>query len=127
MAAKILAVDDDPDVLDLISLKLEEAGFIVATATSGTVALEMAKADRPDLVILDLMMPEMSGLDVCRALKKDPHTAHVPIIMLTAKKSEIDRIVGFELGADDYMPKPFDLRELRLRVQAVLRRWARRP
>lgn len=119
---KILVIDDEPDVLDLISLKFGEAGYHVLTANSGAEGVEIARFERPDVIILDLMMPEMSGLDVCRALKRNPSTAHIAIIMLTAKKSEIDRVVGLELGADDYVPKPFDLRELKLRVQAALRR-----
>jgi DNA-binding response OmpR family regulator len=119
---KILAVDDDPDVLDLISLKLGAAGFTVVTSTSGVEALAMVRREMPDLIILDIMMPEVSGLDVCRQLKRNAFTRDIPVIMLTAKKSEIDRIVGLELDADDYIPKPFDLRELKLRVEAALRR-----
>ena len=122
MCHTILAIDDDSDVLDLITLKLGEAGFRVVTASSGAEGLPMVARELPDLIILDVMMPEMSGFDVCRSLKRNPFSKDIPIILLTAKKSEIDRIVGLELEADDYIPKPFDLRELKLRVEAALRR-----
>jgi DNA-binding response OmpR family regulator len=118
----ILVADDEPDVLQLVTTSLKNAGYTVLARSDGATALETARAERPALLVLDLMLPGMPGLEVCRSLKKDPATASMPIIMLTAKADEIDRIVGFELGADDYMTKPFSPRELVLRVQSVLRR-----
>ncbi len=120
----VLVADDEPDVLQLVVSNLKAAGFEVISAADGAAALEAAREKRPALLVLDLMLPGMPGLEVCKALKKDPATANIPIIMLTAKADEIDRIVGFELGADDYMTKPFSPRELVLRVQSVLRRAA---
>lgn len=120
----VLVADDEPDVLHLVSSNLKNAGFTVLSVGDGAAALEAARTERPALVVLDLMLPGMPGLEVCRSLKKDAATASIPIIMLTAKADEIDRIVGFELGADDYMTKPFSPRELVLRVQSVLRRAA---
>jgi two-component system phosphate regulon response regulator PhoB len=117
---KILAVDDEPDVLEAITLKFERSGFTVTTASSGAAALECVSQERPDLLILDVMMPEMSGLDVCRTLKNNRATTNIPILMLTAKQSELDRVVGLELGADDYLAKPFSLHELLLRAKAIL-------
>src|SRR5207302_10217920 len=122
MNNKVLVADDEEDVLNLISSNLKNAGFTVLKATDGVAALAKARNDAPALIVLDLMLPEMSGLEVCKALKSDPATARIPIIMLTAKAEEIDRIVGFELGADDYITKPFSPRELVLRVKSVLRR-----
>lgn len=119
---RILVADDEPDVLNLVSLNLKGAGFTVLEAEDGNVALTQAKESLPALIVLDLMLPEMSGLEVCKALKKDPQTAQIPVVMLTAKAEEIDRIVGLELGADDYITKPFSPRELVLRVKSVLRR-----
>ena len=119
---KILVADDEPDMLDLLSSNLSSAGFKVVTATSGPCALRAVHENSPNLLILDLMLPEMSGLDVCRSLKADALTASIPIIMLTAKAEEVDRIVGLELGADDYITKPFSPRELVLRVKNVLKR-----
>jgi DNA-binding response OmpR family regulator len=118
----ILVADDEPDVLQLVTANLKNAGFTVLVAGDGAAALETAREARPALLVLDLMLPGMRGEEVCKALKKDAATAAIPIIMLTAKADEIDRIVGFELGADDYMTKPFSPRELVLRVQSVLRR-----
>ena len=109
-------------MLHLVSSSLKNAGFEVLTAEDGASALSQAREKVPALVVLDLMLPEMSGLEVCKAMKKDPATARVPIIMLTARAEEVDRIVGFELGADDYLTKPFSPRELVLRIQSVLRR-----
>jgi len=122
MNNKVLVADDEEDVLNLVSSNLKNAGFTVLKATDGAAALAKARSDAPALIVLDLMLPEMSGLEVCKALKSDPATARIPIIMLTAKAEEIDRIVGFELGADDYITKPFSPRELVLRVKSVLRR-----
>ena len=117
----VLVADDEPDVLQLVTANLK-GQFTVHAVGDGATALEMAREQRPDAIVLDLMLPGMSGLEVCKALKKDPVTAQIPIIMLTAKADEIDRIVGFELGADDYVTKPFSPRELALRVNAVLKR-----
>ena len=122
MSKKILVVDDEADVLDLVCMNLRAAGFAVTTAENGPAALQKVKADPPDLILLDLMLPGMSGLELCKAFKKEPATAAIPIIMLTAKSEEVDRVVGLELGADDYVAKPFSPRELALRVKSVLRR-----
>ena len=122
MSKKILVVDDEADVLDLVCMNLRAAGFAVTTAENGTAALQKARTEPPDLIILDLMLPELSGIEVCKALKKENATAAIPIIMLTAKSEEVDRVVGLELGADDYVAKPFSPRELTLRVKSVLRR-----
>ncbi len=119
---KILIADDEPDVLQLVSMNLKNAGFNVLKAEDGMSALTQARETLPALIVLDLMLPEMSGLEVCKVLKKENATAHIPIIMLTAKAEEVDRIVGLELGADDYLTKPFSPRELVLRVKSVMRR-----
>src|SRR6266513_173693 len=119
---KILIVEDETDVADLLSLNLRKAGFRVSTAGDGASGLQKARDDRPDFIILDLMLPKMSGLEVCRILKSDTATAQLPILMLTAKAEEIDRIVGLEFGADDYVTKPFSLREVVLRIRAIMRR-----
>lgn len=121
---KILVVDDEPDVVDMVSMALRNAGFSIVTAESGSQALELAKSEEPALIVLDLMMPSMNGLEVTKTLKNDTATQPIPIIMLTAKGEEVDRIVGLELGADDYVTKPFSPRELSLRVKSVLRRSA---
>ena len=122
MKTKILVVDDEPDALDLIQYNLKAAGFDVVTAADGEEALRKARATQPNLVILDVMLPEVDGLEVCKTLRREPVTAAIPIIMLTAKAGEIDRVLGLELGADDYVTKPFSPRELVLRVKALLRR-----
>lgn len=122
MQSKILVVDDEADVLDMLALNLRAAGFGVITAEDGAAALAKARTETPALVVLDLMLPRMSGLEVCRVLKSEPATRHVPVILLTAKAEEVDKIVGFELGADDYVTKPFSPRELILRVKRSLRR-----
>lgn len=119
---RILIIEDEKDIVDLLIYHFEQAGFSVSTALDGLMGLEKAKKERPDLVILDLMLPGMDGKDVCRALKSDPLTRSIPILMLTAKSEEMDRVVGFELGAEDYVTKPFSPRELVLRVKAILRR-----
>jgi len=119
---KNLIVEDETDVTDLLSLNLRKAGFRVSTAGDGASGLQKARDDRPDFIILDLMLPKMSGLEVCRILKSDTATAQMPILMLTAKAEEIDRIVGLEFGADDYVTKPFSPREVVLRIRAILRR-----
>src|SRR5437867_6363811 len=119
---KILIVEDERDVADLLALNLRKAGFKVSTAADGAIGLQKAHDNRADFVILDLMLPKMSGLEVCRILKGDAATSHIPILMLTAKAEEIDRIVGLEFGADDYVTKPFSPREVTLRIRAILRR-----
>lgn len=122
MKEKILVVDDEPDALDLIQFNLKAAGFEVVTADDGSEALKKARSVQPALVVLDVMLPEIDGLEVCKVLRREPATATIPIIMLTAKAAEIDRVLGLELGADDYLTKPFSPRELVLRVKALLRR-----
>jgi len=116
---KILLVDDEPTLVKALKYNLEKEGFAVITASDGKAALEKAEQDRPDLILLDVMLPEVDGFEVCRRLRR---TSAVPIIMLTAKGEEIDRVVGLEIGADDYLTKPFSLRELVARVKALLRR-----
>ena len=120
--AKILVVDDEPDALDLVAFNLKQAGLEVVTADDGAAALKRAREVVPDLILLDLMLPEVDGLEVCKQLRRDPATASIPIIMLTAKAAEIDRVLGLELGADDYVTKPFSPRELVLRVKNLVRR-----
>ncbi|OGL27672.1 MAG: DNA-binding response regulator [Candidatus Rokubacteria bacterium RIFCSPLOWO2_12_FULL_69_21] len=122
MAARVLVVEDEPDIRDLIVFHLEREGFRARTAQNGADALKQIRTAPPDLVVLDLMLPELDGLEVCRRLRQDPSTAAVPVIMLTAKGDEADRIVGLELGADDYITKPFSPKELVARIKAVLRR-----
>jgi two-component system phosphate regulon response regulator PhoB len=120
---RILVVEDEKDVVDLLSLNLRKAGgFTVVSASDGAIGLGKARDEKPDLIILDLMLPKMSGLEVCKILKTDPGTRQIPVLMLTAKAEEIDRIVGLELGADDYVVKPFSPREIVLRIKAILRR-----
>ncbi|WP_042372293.1 response regulator transcription factor [Streptacidiphilus neutrinimicus] len=121
---RILVVDDDPTVAEVVSGYLQRAGYAVDRAVDGRAALERAAALHPDLVVLDLMLPEIDGLEVCRRLRAEPLSQAVPIVMLTAKGDEHDRILGLELGADDYVTKPFSPRELVLRIQSVLRRSA---
>ncbi len=122
MKPKILVVDDEPDALEVIAFKLKEAGYIPLTAADGLRAVELVREERPALVVLDLMLPKLDGLEVCKILRRDPATASIPIIMLTARAAEMDRIVGLELGADDYVTKPFSPRELVLRIKKVLAR-----
>jgi two-component system phosphate regulon response regulator PhoB len=122
MKPKILVVDDEPDALELIRYNLQASGYDVVTAADGEEALKKARASKPALVILDVMLPEVDGLEVCKALRRDPDLGAIPIVMLTAKAAEIDRVLGLELGADDYVTKPFSPRELVLRVKALLRR-----
>jgi len=122
MKTHILAVDDEQDIHDLITYNLSKEGFKVSTAKTGEAALEMTRKESFDLIILDLMLPGLQGTELCRILKKDLKTASLPIIMLTARSQEIDKVIGLEIGADDYMTKPFSPRELIARVKAVLRR-----
>jgi two-component system phosphate regulon response regulator PhoB len=124
MRTKILVVDDEPDALELIEVNLKGAGFDVLSAANGRQALEKARATLPALILLDVMLPEMDGLEVCKSLRRDPKTAGIPVIMLTARAAEIDRVVGLELGADDYITKPFSPREMVLRVKNLLKRLA---
>src|SRR6059036_1299816 len=119
---KILVVDDEPDAVELIDFNLKAASYEVVTAADGNEALKKARASLPDLIVLDLMLPEVDGLEVCKMLRRDPATAAIPIIMLSAKAAEIDRVLGLELGADDYLTKPFSPRELVLRVRKILER-----
>ncbi|MDE2888848.1 MAG: response regulator transcription factor [Gemmatimonadota bacterium] len=124
MTGNILVVEDEVDIQEIVSYNLEKAGFAVAAVDSGEAALESIRKELPDLVVLDLMLPGMDGLEVCRLLKQDTATRDLPILMLTARAEEVDRVVGLELGADDYVIKPFSARELTLRIQAILRRLA---
>ena len=120
--SKILVVDDEPEAVELVEFKLKESGFEVISAADGAEALQKARAVLPGLIVLDLMLPEVDGLEVCKMLRRDPLTAKIPIIMLTAKAAEIDRVLGLELGADDYVTKPFSPRELVLRIRNLLHR-----
>ncbi len=118
---KILVVDDEPDAIELIKFNLKGAGYDVLTAVDGDEALKKARALLPDLIVLDLMLPEVDGLEVCKILRRDQRVSATPILMLTAKAAEIDRVLGLELGADDYVTKPFSPRELILRIKKLLR------
>ena len=120
MKRKVLVIDDEPDVVDLVRYNLQEAGYDVDVAADGAAGLLKARTVSPNLILLDLMLPEINGLDVCKMLRRDQKTAAIPIIMLTAKAGEIDRVLGLELGADDYVTKPFSPRELVLRVKKRL-------
>lgn len=122
MAHKVVVVEDEPDIANLLAFHLKSNGYDCFVARDGKKGLMLAQAERPDLVLLDLMLPGMSGTDICKALKGATETSHIPIIMLTARGDEVDRILGFELGADDYVIKPFSPRELMLRIKTVLRR-----
>jgi DNA-binding response OmpR family regulator len=124
---KILVVEDEQDILQLIKLYLEKEGFRTITAMSGTEGLKQVKEEKPDLIVLDLMLPEVDGLEVCKRLRSGPDTAMLPIIMLTAKAEESDTVIGLELGADDYVTKPFSPKALVARVKALLRRLDRTP
>ena len=124
-ALKVLVVEDEKNIARVVTYNLEREGCQVDVAADGEQALEKIRRAPPDLVLLDLMLPKVDGLEVCRLLKADANTARVPIIMVTAKTQEADRVVGLELGADDYLPKPFSPRELVARVKAVLRRTTR--
>ena len=115
-------MDDEPEAVELLEFNLKQAGLEVIAAADGAEALRKARSAAPSLIVLDLMLPEIDGLEVCKMLRRDPATARIPIIMLTAKAAEIDRILGLELGADDYITKPFSPRELVLRVQKILKR-----
>jgi len=122
MSETLLIVDDEPDVVELLAYNLQRAGYKTATARDGVTALQKARDLVPALIVLDLMLPQMDGTEVCKRLRADPKTASIPVLMLTAKAEEVDRIVGLELGADDYVTKPFSPRELALRIKSILRR-----
>jgi two-component system phosphate regulon response regulator PhoB len=122
MPSHVLVVEDERDLQKVLTYNLRQAGFDVVSAMNGETALRAAREERFDLVILDLMLPDIPGTEVCRRLKQHAETAPIPVMMLTAKGEEVDRVVGFELGADDYVVKPFSVRELVLRVRAILRR-----
>ncbi|MBI5847891.1 MAG: response regulator [Nitrospirae bacterium] len=121
-AKKVLVVDDEPDILELVSYNLKKEGFEVSSASDGEEALASIKKNHFDCLILDLMLPGIQGMELCRIIRNNPKTRHIPVIMLTAKSEEVDRIIGLETGADDYMTKPFSPRELAARIRAVLRR-----
>ncbi len=122
MPSHVLIVEDERDLQKVLAYNFKQAGFDVVTAGDARTALRAVKEERFDLVILDIMLPDMPGTEVCRRLKQTPATAEIPVVMVTAKGEEVDRVVGFEIGADDYVVKPFSVRELVLRAQAVLRR-----
>jgi DNA-binding response OmpR family regulator len=122
MKPRILVVDDEPDALEVLGFKLKEAGFAPLFAKDGNRAIAAAREERPALIVLDLMLPEVDGLEVCKILRRDPSTAMIPILMLTARAAEMDRVIGLELGADDYVTKPFSPRELVLRIKKLLAR-----
>jgi len=123
----VLVIDDAKDLIELVRFNLEKSGFDIMSAIDGRSGLEIATQHAPDIILLDLMMPGMDGLEICRHLRQDPRTRQIPIIMLTARAEEADRIVGLELGADDYITKPFSPRELVARVKAILRRTTAPP
>ncbi|MGC3958991.1 MAG: response regulator transcription factor [Verrucomicrobiota bacterium] len=127
MKQKILVVDDESEAVELVEFNLKQAGFEVMSAADGEEAVKKAKANLPALVVLDLMLPEIDGLEVCKLLRRDSATAKIPILMLTAKAAEIDRVLGLEIGADDYVTKPFSPRELVLRIKKILDRGQTKP
>ena len=122
MKPRILVVDDEPEAVDLLEYNLKQSGYTVSTAGDGAEALKKARSQPPDLIVLDVMLPEMDGFEICKTLRLDGATAKIPVIMLTAKAAEIDRVLGLELGADDYLTKPFSTRELLLRIKKILAR-----
>lgn len=122
MATTILVIEDDRSIIQLLRYNLEQERYRVLTSVDGEHGLRLADQERPDLIVLDLLLPHLSGLEVCRRLKRSPALRHIPILMLTAKASEVDKVTGLELGADDYVTKPFSVRELVARIRAVLRR-----
>jgi two-component system phosphate regulon response regulator PhoB len=122
MKPKILVVDDEPDALEVLGFKLKEAGYTPLLAKDGNRAITLARDEKPALIVLDLMLPGVDGLEVCKILRRDPATAAIPILMLTARAAEMDRVLGLELGADDYVTKPFSPRELVLRIKKLLTR-----
>ena len=124
---KVLIIEDEKDLAELLAFNIEKEGYVAICVHDGKLGLERAGTELPDLILLDLMLPGLLGTEVCKALRKDQRTAHIPIIMITAKGDEIDRVVGFEVGADDYIVKPFSMREVALRVKAVMRRFEHEP
>ena len=122
MSKHVLLVEDEPDLNETISFNLDSEGYEVTSTYNGKDALNAIEKKKPDLILLDLMLPDMSGLEICRELRSSKKTKKIPIMMVTAKGGEVDRIVGFELGADDYIVKPFSIREFMLRVSAMLKR-----
>ena len=126
-AKKVLIVEDEKDILQLVKLYLEKEGYRIVTASTGSEGLAQVRTEKPDLVVLDLMLPEIDGLEICKRLRSSPDTAMLPIIMLTAKAEESDTIIGLELGADDYVTKPFSPKTLVARVKALFRRLERKP
>ncbi|MEI6215069.1 MAG: response regulator transcription factor [Desulfuromonadales bacterium] len=120
---KVLIIEDEKDLAELLAFNLQKEGYDPICIHDGKLGLEQANTDPPSLILLDLMLPSLLGTEVCKALRKEQRTAHIPIIMITAKGDEIDRVVGFEVGADDYIVKPFSMREVSLRVKAVMRRF----
>jgi DNA-binding response OmpR family regulator len=127
MTSTVLIIEDEPDVLDLVVFHLKKAGYQTATARDGAIGLTKARTLLPAALVLDLMLPGMEGTEVCKRLKADPKTGHIPVLMLTAKAEEVDRILGLELGADDYVTKPFSPRELVLRVKKLIDRGKAQP
>lgn len=125
MGFRILVVEDEADLAELVAVTLRGAGHTVTVANNGAAAIAELRRKVPDLVVLDVMLPDVSGLEVCRRVRRDESTSQLPILMLTAKGEEVDRVVGFEVGADDYVSKPFSPRELVLRIEAILRRGTR--
>jgi len=119
---RILIVDDEAHIIELLAMNLRQHGFETCTASNGLAVLDRAVSERPDLILLDLMLPGLSGLEACRILKTDPRTSFIPVIMLTAKSEESDKVIGLGIGADDYITKPFGLRELIARIEVALRR-----
>lgn len=124
---RILVVDDEEHIRELIKFNLEKSGYKVISCGDGTEALNFTRTEKPDLVLLDVMLPGIDGYDVCKEIRKDNNISNIPIIMITAKSEELDKILGLELGADDYITKPFSIRELLARVKAVLRRTVLQP
>lgn len=119
---KILVIDDEENIRQLLKYNLETNGYVVILGKSGNEALNLAREHKPDLILLDLMLPDLDGMEVCRRLKNERETTAIPIIMLTARADEIDKVLGFEIGADDYITKPFSIREMMARISAILRR-----
>jgi two-component system, OmpR family, phosphate regulon response regulator PhoB len=120
--ARVLVIEDETDIRQVLDFNLRQAGYDVVSTPRGQDGLRLAREQLPDLILLDLMLPDLAGTDVCRALKDDASTRAVPVVVVTARGEEIDRVVGFELGADDYVTKPFSMRELLLRIRAILKR-----
>lgn len=122
MSKKILVVEDEPAIHELVKYNLQKEGYVVISAYDGVTGADLARDQKPDLILLDIMLPRMDGIEVCRMLKSNTRTSGIPIIMVTAKSEEADKVLGLEIGADDYLAKPFGLRELLARIKAVLRR-----